>query len=426
MRKKSFQAVRGVKGVRDVLPEEARLWRRVEEAARDAFRRYGYGEIKTPLFERTGLFARGIGEATDIVQKEMYTFSDRGGESLTLRPEATAPTVRAYLEHHLHQQGGGLTRLFSIGPMFRYERPQAGRFRQFHQINCEAFGSEQPGLDAEIIVLTWEILARVGLQKLSLELNSLGDAVCRPDYEKALQDYLQKSLGDLCPDCNHRVAQNPLRVLDCKRPNCQPVLGRAPSPQKFLCEPCHAHFEKVHTLLKEAGIPYRLQPRLVRGLDYYTRTAFEITAEGLGAQNAVAGGGRYDGLVESLGGPSTPAIGFAIGIERLVSLIPESEDAREAPLIFLATQGEDADAKAFGWMKNWREQGRAVVREYEEKSLKVQMKLADRLGATLTVIVGEEEIQGGAAKVRDMQTGKQQMVPFAKLGRTLKSLCEKG
>ncbi len=426
MSKKSFQAVRGVKGVRDVLPEEARLWRRVEETARDAFRRYGYGEIKTPLFERTDLFARGIGEATDIVQKEMYTFSDRGGESLTLRPEATAPTVRACLEHHLHQQGSGLTRLFSIGAMFRYERPQAGRFRQFHQINCEAFGSGHPALDAEIIVLTWEILERVGLRKLSLELNSLGDAVCRPDYEKALQDYLQKNLGDLCPNCNRRVSQNPLRVLDCKRPSCQPVLGRAPSSHNFLCEPCHAHFEKVHILLKEAGIPYRLQPRLVRGLDYYTRTAFEITAEGLGAQNAVAGGGRYDGLVESLGGPSTPAIGFAIGIERLVSLMPESEDAREPPLIFLATQGEDADAKAFGWMKSWRDQGLAVVGEYEKKSLKVQMKLADRLGATITVIVGEEEIQEKAATVRDMQTGKQQRVPFAKLDRILKTLCEKG
>ncbi|MBI2881791.1 MAG: histidine--tRNA ligase [Candidatus Tectomicrobia bacterium] len=405
------EKIRAVRGVQDVLPPQSSVWQRMEAVARDAFHRYGFGEIKIPVFEKTDLFARGIGEATDIVHKEMYTFEDRGGDSLTLRPEATASIVRAYLEHHLDRTGD-VTRLYCIGPMFRYERPQAGRLRQFHQIDCEVFGSSHPAVDAEIIALAWEILSGLGLRGMTAHLNTLGGPADRPGYLKALRGYFRDRLAELCEDCNRRFRENPLRILDCKNEGCRRVTAQAPALLDHLGPPSRENFELVQRLLQEAGVPYELNPRLVRGLDYYTHTAFEITAEGLGAQNAVAGGGRYDGLVELLGGAPTPATGFAIGMERLASLVPKVQQTRDPDKVFLVALGERAAARAFGWAQAWRKAGLAVLWDCEGRSLKSQMKKADRSGAAFAILIGEDELGAGAAQVRDLRDGSQRAVPF--------------
>ncbi|MFQ5914224.1 MAG: histidine--tRNA ligase [Nitrospinota bacterium] len=405
------EQIRAVRGVQDVLPPKTAVWQRVEAVARDAFHRYGFGEIKIPTFEKTRLFARGIGEATDIVHKEMYTFEDRGGDSLTLRPEATASIVRAYLEHHLGSSGDPV-KLYCIGPMFRYERPQAGRLRQFHQINCEVLGSSHPAVDAEVIALAWEILTDLGLKGLTVHINTLGDAQDRPTYLEALRAYFKPRLGELCEDCDRRFRDNPLRILDCRNPGCQKVAAGAPAYIDHVSPESKGIFREVQSLLIGEAIPYRVNPRLVRGLDYYTHTAFEITAEGLGAQNAVAGGGRYDGLVETLGGPPTPATGFAIGVERLVSLVPGGGETRDETKVYLVALGEEAASRAFGWAQKWRKAGLAVSWDYEGKSLKAQMKKADRSGAAFAVLIGENELEAGEAQVRDLRDGSQQAVPF--------------
>ena len=324
--------IKSVRGVHDILPAESRKWRRLERTARAVFDAYGYDEIRLPIFERTELFARGIGEATDIVQKEMYTFEDRSGESLTLRPEATAGLLRAYIEHGLFVLPKPV-RLYTIGPMFRHERPQAGRFRQFHQLDVEALGEHHPVVDADVMAMLVELFRRLDLAtRVELQINSIGDEKpdCRPRYRETLVEYLRQNASALCEECRDRTERNPLRVLDCKKPGCRPILDAAPSITEFLCADCADHFARTRRYLEAMGLGYVVNPRLVRGLDYYVRTTFELTTTELGAQNAVAGGGRYDGLIEVLGGPADPAIGFAVGMERVIQLLADGGDDREA------------------------------------------------------------------------------------------------
>jgi len=408
--------IKAIRGVKDILPGEVEKWQFVERVAREVFERYGYAEIKVPIFEHTSLFSRSIGETTDIVEKEMYSFEDQGGEQLTLRPEATAGISRAYVEHKLHQQPG-FVKFYCIGPMFRYERPQSGRFRQFYQIDVEAIGEASPVVDAEILTMLMTFLRRLGLQQLELHLNSLGDAACRPRYREELKSYIRRHLDQLCSECQGRYERNPLRVLDCKKEGCRAVMRDAPQTMAFLCEPCRQHFETLVDLLAGVGISYVLDPKLVRGLDYYTRTTFEVVAEGLGAQNSVTGGGRYDGLIEAIGGPPTPAIGFAIGFERLVTVlehhgltIPEPR-----PMVFVAPLGASALRETFVLVEQLRSVGLRAEMGYDEKSLRSQLRRANRLGAAYTVMLGERELAAGKVALKDMQDGEQEEIPLAEV-----------
>ncbi len=392
-----------------MLPPATTLWNQVEEAARRVFRAYHYREIRTPVLELTELFARGVGQETDIVSKEMYTFEDRDGSSLTLRPEATASVIRAYLEHRLDQQPG-VQKLYYIGPMFRRERPQKGRYRQFHQIGAEAIGSGAPAVDAEIIELVTEVLSQAGLEDFSLLLNSVGCPKCRPAYVERLRAELRTQAAALCTDCRRRTETNPLRVLDCKVPEDQPVIAALPSILDHLCAECRAHFEAVRRMLDQRGIAYELAPRLVRGLDYYMRTTFELVHGSLGAQNSVAGGGRYDGLAEALGAKTAaPGIGFSIGEDRLVLALEQAGRAPQnfAPDLFIAAVGESALEQAAVLARRLRATGAAVDLSFEPR-LKRSLEIANRLGVRRVLIVGEEELASGSYTLRDMQTGEQQ------------------
>ena len=408
--------ITSVRGVKDILPEESPRWQRVEALARETFARYGYSEIRVPVFERTELFARSIGEETDIVNKEMYTFNDKGGESLTLRPEATASMCRAYVQHALYSQPG-VAKLFCIGPMFRYERPQAGRLRQFHQIDAEAFGSLDPAVDAEVIVMLADFLSAAGLKDLSLQINNLGDAECRPAYARALQEFLRKETTNLGPEVQERVERNPLRFLDSKDPDHRAIIARAPTIDLHWNENCQKHLGAVCDRLKGAGVRFEVNPRLVRGLDYYCLTVFEVTSRNLGAQNAVCGGGRYDGLVEELGGPPTPAIGFAIGMERLLQLIGGEADESAAPAspldAFLVPLGEKAAAEAFALAGELRKGGLRVDLAFGGGSMKSQMRRAGRSGARYVLVLGEDEIAKGTVSLRDMRESRQEELPRA-------------
>jgi histidyl-tRNA synthetase len=405
--------IKAVRGVKDILPGEVETWQFVERIAREVFERYGYAEIKIPIFEHTSLFARSIGEATDIVEKEMYSFEDQGGEPLTLRPEATAGICRAYTEHKLHQQPG-FVKFYCIGPMFRYERPQAGRFRQFYQIDVEAIGEASPVVDAEVLTMLMTFLRALGLQKLELHLNSLGDATCRPRYREELKAYIRRHLDQLCAECQRRFERNPLRVLDCKKEGCRGVMREAPRTADFLCEPCRQHFAMMLNLLEGVGLTYVLDPMLVRGLDYYTRTTFEVIAEGLGAQNSVTGGGRYDGLIEEIGGPSTPGIGFAIGFERLVAVLEYQglTVTEPRPHVFVAPLGASALRDAFILVERLRDAGLRAEVGYDEKSLRSQLRRANKLGAAFTVMLGERELMAGKVAVKAMRGGEQEEVPL--------------
>jgi histidyl-tRNA synthetase len=390
-----------VKGFHDILPEESAQRARIEEIARSIFAAYGYGEIRVPIVERTELFRRGIGETTDIVEKEMYTFADRDETSLSLRPEGTASVVRAFVQHSLHQQAG-FVKLFYIGPMFRRERPQKGRSRQFWQIGVEAIGRDDPGIDAETILLMHDLLAAIGVRAPRIGLNSLGCADCRPGYVALLADHGRARLECLCENCRSRVDRNPLRLLDCKVESCGAAMAEAPLMVDHLCPACSTHFGRVRAALDHEHVPYDLQPRMVRGLDYYCRTAFEATAEGLGSQNAVGGGGRYDKLVKAFGGPDAPGVGFALGVERLVLSLGEPFAIRSNPEVFLAPVGAVGEIGAIGMAHSLRRDGLRVEVGSGDKSLKSQMRLADKLGATHVLIVGEEELAAGALTVRDM------------------------
>jgi histidyl-tRNA synthetase len=413
--------IRAIRGVHDILPPESATWQHVEATARRVFEAYGYREIRLPIFERTELFARGIGEVTDIVQKEMYTFEDRTGESVTLRPEATASLLRAYIEHGLHVQPKPV-RLYTLGPMFRYERPQAGRYRQFHQLDVEALGEEDPALDAEIMVMLLEFFRALGLgERVRLEVNSIGDAACRPPYRAELAAYLQAHADRLCAECRERTERNPLRVLDCKNPECREVLDAAPALHARLCGPCAEHFARVRAYLDAVPVPYVLAPRLVRGLDYYVRTTFEVTTTHLGAQNAVAGGGRYDGLIKLLGGPPEAGNGFAIGIERVVMLLGESVEPVR-PLALLIPLGQPAVARLLAVAQAVRARGVAVELGYGGRRLRAELERANRLGVPWAVIVGDDELGRGEATVREMKSGEQRVVPLGELGTELLAL----
>ncbi len=410
--------IKAVRGVRDILPSETQRWQRVEAAARRVFEAYGYREIRLPLFERTELFSRGIGDATDIVQKEMYTFDDRSGESVTLRPEATASLLRAYIEHGFQVEPKPV-RLYTLGPMFRYERPQAGRYRQFHQADVEALGETHPAVDAEVIAMLLDFFAALGLEdRLELHVNSIGDAATRPAYRAKLVDYFAPRAGELCVECRGRLDRNPLRVLDCKTPTCQPVIEKAPSILDSLTPEAATHFERVRACLDAMGIAYTVNPRLVRGLDYYVRTTFEVLTRELGAQNALAGGGRYDGLIEQLEGPPDPGIGFAIGLERVVLLLGEV-NAASGPLAVLIPLGEAALARLLGIAREARRRGARVDLGYGTRRLPRELERANRLGATLSVIVGDSELASGKALLREMQTGEQRAVPLEKVADEL-------
>jgi histidyl-tRNA synthetase len=378
----------------------------VEEIANEVFRSFGFQEIRIPVLEKTELFQRGIGESTDIVEKEMYTFIDRGEESLTLRPEATASVIRAYIEHSLHA-AEPVTKLFTIGPMFRRERPQKGRYRQFHQIDTEILGPDDPRTDAELILMLTHFLRKLGLRNLALEINSLGCPNCRPSFQKAIVSFLRGREGELCTDCQRRLTTNPLRVFDCKVESCASVIAKAPRLPDFLCDDCRGHFDILQESLSLFALPFRLNPKMVRGLDYYTRTTFEITTEFLGAQNAIVGGGRYDHLVRDLGGPDIPGIGFAIGFERLVAMIPEEEETA-GPLLFIAAMGQTAIKKAFLICNTLRMEGLHIEMDYAGRSLKSQMKKADKLKCRYTLILGDREMEEGKASIRNMKTGVQE------------------
>ncbi len=401
----TIQAVRGTK---DILPDEVGAWQRVEAAARELFARYGYRELRTPVFEQTELFARGIGAETDIVSKEMYSFADRDDSSLTLRPEATAGIVRAVIEHNLMNTDPAL-RVYALGPMFRRERPQKGRYRQFHQVDVEAFGFTSPTIDAEVVELALSFLDACGVREGELLLNSVGDRACRPAYVERLQQALRDLAPTLCGDCQRRVETNPLRVLDCKVPQDQAAIDTLPRITDHLCAPCGEHFAEVRRQLDLLGIPYRLSHRLVRGLDYYVRTTFEVTSSALGAQSSILGGGRYDGLVKELGGPDLAGIGFAVGLERLVSLVPAAV-AEPRCDVFLMPLAAGALDPALRLQRRLREAGLRVLLDPEGRSFKSRMKQADKLGARYAAILGDDELARGVWTLRDMARSEQRAV----------------
>lgn len=409
--------MQALKGTHDILPEEVYKWDYMEGVIRDVCARYGYKEIRTPIIEATELFQRGIGDTTDVVTKEMYTFTDRGNRSVTLRPENTASAVRAYLEHKMYgdQQ---VHKMFYIGSMFRYDRPQAGRYREFHQFGLEVLGASSPLADAEVIAMACEIFHRLGLKDLDLHLNSIGDKNCRPAYRQKLIEFFEGKKDQLCDDCRERLYKNPLRILDCKEEGCKKASIGAPEITDYLCDDCYKKFEAVKHYLDGLGISYTVDPRLVRGLDYYTNTAFEIQYPPLGAQSAVCGGGRYDGLVEEIGGPSTPGIGFAIGLERLL-LALEMQNLIPAPKaqkrVYIAALGEDAVAEGFKIQEELRGLGVLTDMDLQGRSLKGQMKQAGKLDSQFTVIIGSNELEKGAAAVKNMADGTQKDIPFAEV-----------
>jgi histidyl-tRNA synthetase len=398
-----FQTVNGFK---DILPDEAALWQRLEQTARSVFRCFGLREIRVPIVENTELFARAIGEATDVVEKEMYTFADKG---LTLRPEATAGLMRAYIEHGLHVQQP-VQRFFTIGPMFRHERPQKGRQRQFHQIDAEVVGASEPGVDAELIAMAQMLLAKLGLQ-VSLEINSIGCPQCRPDFRAKLVQHLNERLDSLCDDCRRRASTNPLRALDCKNTQCRSAVEDAPSILDNLCPDCDTHFAAVQQQLAALGVTYTLNRFMVRGLDYYTRTTFEFITADLGAQAAVAAGGRYDTLIEQLGGPKNmPGIGFALGMERIILLMEQQATqalAADRADFFAAALGEKAVTACVPLVHELRKHGIYAAMDYSSRSLKAQMKQAGRLKARFVLIVGEQELDKQEAMLRNMDTQQQ-------------------
>lgn len=407
--------IQKIKGFSDLFPPESTVFTHMETVAREVFGAYGCREVRVPILERTELFARSIGEETDVVQKEMYTFADRKGRSLTLRPEATAGVLRAFIE-----DGGteGVTKLFTCGPMFRYERPQKGRMRQFHQLDVEVLGASAPQADAEVILMLWTFLERLGIQSLTLELNSLGCPQCRPTFHQALRDFLDAVDGAaLCEDCRRRTTTNPLRVLDCKVPGCREVTAAAPRIADHLCPECAAHFARVRAILDAAATPYTINHRLVRGLDYYQRTTFEVLSGDIGAQSAVAGGGRYDGLVAALGGPAVPGIGFACGMERLALLLPPLAD--QAMDFYLAVLDETALDTALILGQTLRRHGFRGETAFEAKSPKAHLRQANKLGVKTCLLLGGDEMARGVIVVKDMATGVQTTVAQDDLAQAL-------
>jgi histidyl-tRNA synthetase len=417
----SYQAPRGTS---DILPQEQAYWRFIEQKVAEMARLYGYERIDTPTFEETALFARSVGEDTDIVKKEMYTFDDRGGSLLTLRPEGTASVCRAYLEHGMKNRPQPV-KLYYIASIFRYERPQAGRYRQHYQFGYEAIGDGDPALDAEVIDLAWRFLASANLGQTTLQLNSIGCQKCRPDYIAALKGYYSSHIQELCPDCKSRLGRNPLRLLDCKKPSCQVIADSAPKSADHLCPECAEHFKQLKRYLGLLALPFVVNHHLVRGLDYYTRTVFEIQPEGGGAQSTLVGGGRYDDLIEELGGKPTPALGFAAGIERIILNLKKQKVAIPTPAkpqVFIAYLGDEAKIGAIKLASTLRGAGIGVIEALGDKSLKAQLRQANNLDIRYAVIIGEEEVKAGTVILRDMTNAEQKAVPLNKLAQRLGSL----
>ncbi len=401
------------KGTKDVLPADSYKWQYVEAKAREISRLYNLREIRTPVFEHTELFSRGVGETTDVVTKEMYTFLDKGDRSITLKPEGTAGVARSFVENGLYSTPMPL-KMYYIIPAFRYERPQAGRLREFHQFGAEVYGSATPDTDAEVIALAHDFIASLGL-KAKLYINSIGCKTCRKKFNDALKDYLRPNLERMCPDCRARFDKNPMRILDCKVPECKEVTAGAPVIVDYLCDDCRAHFESVQKYLSIAGIPYEINPKIVRGLDYYTRTVFEFVSEEIGAQGTVLGGGRYDGLIKEIGGPSTPAVGFAAGLERLLLLMEKSgaEFPQEpAPVVYFAGMDAACREKAFELAVALRKAGIPCEVDHMNRSLKAQFKYADKLQAAFTAVIGGNELSAGVMNVKNMSDSSQHTVPF--------------
>ncbi len=397
---------RALRGVEDLIPPESLRFERVVDAFKRVVERAGFKEVILPVFEEARLFTRSVGESSDIVKKEMYVFEDKGGRVIALRPEGTASAVRAYVEHGVYAKEP-FTKWFYVGPMFRFERPQAGRKRQFFQAGVELFGFSQPGADAELIKVADDILKELSVEA-TLEINSIGCKECRPKYREALIEFLKERVGQLCPDCVERFERNPLRVLDCKNEGCRQVVSGAPKITDYLCDGCREHYEKVKEYLNLLGVEFRENPFLVRGLDYYTRTVFEFKSSGLGAQSTVLAGGRYDYLIGEIGGPETPALGFAMGIDRVMLLLPELEEKREG--VFVITRGEEAYREGLELVNFLRSKGIKAEIDHRQGSFKAQMKAADRVKAEFAVIIGEEEVKEGFYSLKELSTGKQEKV----------------
>lgn len=423
-----MEKVTAPKGTYDLTPEKSAIWLQLEGLIHRIFHEYGFGELRSPIFEYTELFKRGIGETTDIVEKEMFTFTDRGDRSITLRPEGTAAVVRAYLEHNM-AAAGGVTKLYYYGPMFRCEAPQAGRFRQFTQFGAETIGSQDPRVDAEIISLAVNVYRRLGITDLDVNLNSIGCPECRPLYRAKLIEHLRPRAAQMCPNCQRRLERNPLRLLDCKSTICQKLTDDVPLITGTLCTSCGSHFETLYKLLDATGIQYRINPRLVRGFDYYTKTVFEVLSGDLGSQNALCGGGRYDGLVEECGGKPTPGIGFAAGMERLMMVLESRKllpDANSKPHLYLAPLGENAALAVFPIVIRLREAGWMVESDLLGRSLKSQLKAADKLGASLVGIIGDDELQNNQILIRRMNLSEQNLISIEQLPEFLSQEYQKG
>lgn len=407
-----------VKGVHDIYPPDVYLYQKVERIAIEVFNTYGFKEIRLPVIEYTELFQRAVGSTTDIVEKEMYTFTDKAGRSITLRPEGTAGVVRAYIENGLYTLPSP-QKFYYMGPMFRYERPQAGRYREFRQIGVEAFGQAEPVMDAEILLMLKDLFERLGLSSLKIELNSLGCSQCRPSYRDSLIKFFSNKIHAFCTDCQRRFERNPLRLLDCKHPECEKQRQDAPSILDFICKDCKAHLERLISYLDHMDIPYVLNLMLVRGLDYYTRTIFEIKSEALGAQNAIAAGGRYDNLVEEFGGPPTPATGFAIGIERLVTILKNTEVVNQEPLAYIAFLGEEALKASLRLAQRLRNSG-LWIEVGAGGSLKSQLRRADKLKAKYVIIIGEDELRNGLLKWKRLSDGSESLIPENEIDNVVK------
>ena len=415
-----------IRGFRDILPEKIALWQKIEQEAAALFESFGYNEIRIPVLEKTQLFARSIGETTDIVEKEMYTFEDRKGDKLTLRPEATASICRAYIQHKLYAVDP-VRKFYLFGPMFRRERPQKGRYRQFYQIDAEVFGVDSPYIDSELILLLNELFKRLGLTDLSTHINSLGCPDCRPAFQQALLNFLGERKDVLCENCQRRLKKNPLRILDCKQETCKQALAGAPSTIDHLCPACDTHFASVCAALENQGVDFKVDKTLVRGLDYYTRTAWEIQTTSLGAQSAVAGGGRYDGLVQELGGPATPAIGFAIGFDRLVEVMEQLEvgTQKKGLDLFILPLGEAALEKSFHWSCDLNRLGIRTDTDFRGKSMKALMKRANKLAAPYVLIAGDNELAENKVILRNMETKEQTDISLTDLVPELVTLLKK-
>lgn len=419
-------AIQIPRGTSDILPGEVEKWQYIEEKAREIARTFHYREIRTPIFEQTELFQRGVGETTDIVEKEMYTFTDRGGRSLTLRPEGTASVVRSYVENKMYGDPQQPVKLFYIGPMFRYERPQAGRARQFHQFGVEVIGSDDPSVDAEVISIPIRYFESLGIHGLFVDLNSVGCPVCRPKHREYLVQQLSGVKDQLCKDCQSRLERNPLRILDCKNETCRSLTQDAPSILDHLCDECDSHFEQVKGHLERMGIPYRVNPRLVRGLDYYTRTAFEIMEEKVGAVSTICGGGRYNGLVGEIGNQDVPGIGFALGMER--TMLALKTHGVEVPVkeeldCYVVALGDEASQEAVVLLDRLRQAGVAADKDYLDRKMKAQMKSADRLQARVVLILGEDELARGVVRVKHMADGNEEEVARDQVIERVRELC---